>query len=309
MNGVMTERFVLPAIIHHPDLSIPLPEHHRFPMGKFTALMQVLGEQGLIGHDNLFQAQEAPVDWLKLAHETKYVDGMISGQQDRSVMRRIGLPWSPQLVRRSRLSSGGTVLCARLALARGIACHTAGGSHHANAGSGAGYCVFNDVAIAIHLLLAEGAISRASVIDLDVHQGDGTARIFAQRPEVYTFSMHAENNFPGDKATSDLDIGLDDKTGDADYLAQLERHLEPVLVRSKPDLVFYLAGVDPHEHDLLGRLSLTARGLARRDEMVIRTVRQMNIPLACVLGGGYAKDVMALARLHAQLHKAAAIHG
>jgi len=201
------------------------------------------------------------------------------------------------------------VLCARLALERGIACHTAGGSHHADHQSGAGYCVFNDVAIAIRVMMKEQAIGRALVIDLDVHQGDGTARLFADTPEVFTFSMHAERNFPTNKAKSDLDIALEDKTTDQDYLNRLAHHLDHVIESARPDLVFYIAGVDPHIDDLLGRLSLTDTGLARRDQMVIQAVRSAGIPLVGVLGGGYAKDVSALARLHANIHRAAHQYG
>jgi len=297
------------AIVHHPDFSIKLPDGYRFPMGKFNALMTILQTEGLAAADNLFVADEAPLDWLYLAHDRAYVDGMLEGQMDRMMMRRIGLPWSPQLVRRSRLASGGTVLAARLALVRGIACHTAGGSHHADYQSGSGYCVFNDVAIAIRVLMAEQAIARALVIDLDVHQGDGTARIFANIPQVFTFSMHAERNFPTQKAKSDLDIGLEDKTGDQDYLARLSFHLPAILQAARPDLVFYIAGVDPHADDLLGRLALSADGLARRDQMVIQAVRSGGIPMVGVLGGGYANDVTALAQLHANLHRAADQYG
>jgi acetoin utilization deacetylase AcuC-like enzyme len=296
------------AIIHHPDFSIPLPAGHRFPMGKFTALMAHLRQIGLANDDHLFEAAEAPRHWLTLAHSASYVDDMMAGTIDPKIMRAIGLPWSPLLVRRSRLAAGGTVLCAKLALERGIACHTAGGSHHAASDAGSGFCVFNDVAVAIRVLMAEGAIQRALVIDLDVHQGDGTARIFASDPSVYTFSMHGARNFPVRKAASDLDIELEDGTGDDDYLRILHHHLPAILSAARADIVFYIAGVDPHRDDLLGRLGLSDDGLYARDCAVIGAVCARGIPLVGVLGGGYAKDVPALARRHAGLHRAAAAH-
>ncbi len=200
---------------------------------------------------------------------------------------------------------GGSLLTARLALARGLACNTAGGSHHAARDYGAGFCTFNDVAVAGRALLAEGAVARVLVVDVDVHQGDGTAFIFEDEPAVFTFSMHGEKNYPVRKARSDLDIELPDATGDDAYLSALEGVLPGLLERVRPDLVFYNAGVDPHVDDKLGRLALSDEGLAARDTYVIDTCLAAGAPLAGVIGGGYGADIDRLARRHATLHRAA----
>jgi acetoin utilization deacetylase AcuC-like enzyme len=213
---------------------------------------------------------------------------------------------SERLTRRAVVAVGSTVLTARLALAFGLACNTAGGGHHARHEHGAGFCVFNDVAIAIRVLQQEGAIERALVVDLDVHQGDGTALIFSGDPTVTTFSVHSASNYPVRKATSTLDIALPDRMGDMEYLSVLAETLPALVDRSRPDLVFYNAGVDPHRDDRLGRLSLTDGGLAARDRYVIETIRGRSIPLATVTGGGYRDDVEALVRNHAALHRIAA---
>ena len=295
----------LVPIIHHPDFAISLPQGHRFPMGKYHALMAVLTQEGLIGPDNLITAVEARREDLILAHSPAYVDQVLTGTLSPSDQRRIGLPWSEALVRRSRLSVGGTILAARLALTHGLACHTAGGSHHAHRDHGSGYCVFNDVAVAISVLKQEDCLRRALVIDLDVHQGDGTAEIFNHDPDVFTFSMHGERNFPHRKARSTRDIDLPDQTGDAAYLALLDLHLLPVIEQAQAEIVFYIAGVDPHCEDRLGRLALSDQGLAERDRRVISAVRDAGLPLVGVLGGGYCDDVKALAHRHAYLHRAA----
>jgi len=295
----------LVPIIHHPDFAIALPQGNRFPMGKYTALIEVLTREGLIGPENLISASEAGREDLILAHSPVYVDQVLTGQLSPSDQRRIGLPWSESLVRRSRLSVGGTILASRLALDKGLACHTAGGSHHAHYDYGSGYCVFNDVAVAISVLKQEGRIDRALVIDLDVHQGDGTAEIFAQDAAVFTFSMHGERNFPLRKARSSRDVELADKTGDAAYLDMLDQHLGAVIDLARPEIVFYVAGVDPHRDDRLGRLALSDEGLAERDRRVISAVRDAGLPLVGVLGGGYCDDIAALAHRHAFLHRAA----
>ncbi len=295
----------LVPIIHHPDFAISLPHGHRFPMGKYTALLTVLTQEGLAGPNNLITAVEAGREDLIRAHSPAYVDQVLSGTLSPSDQRRIGLPWSEALVRRSRLSVGGTILAARLALDQGLACHTAGGSHHAHYDHGSGYCVFNDVAVAISVLKHEGRLQRALVIDLDVHQGDGTAEIFNQDSSVYTFSMHGERNFPVRKARSTRDVDLPDQTDDAFYLTQLDEHLLSVIDEARAEIVFYVAGVDPHREDRLGRLALSDSGLATRDRRVISAVRDAGLPLVGVLGGGYCDDVAALAHRHAYLHRAA----
>jgi acetoin utilization deacetylase AcuC-like enzyme len=295
----------LVPIIHHPDFAISLPHGHRFPMGKYSALIEVLTLEGLIGPENLVPAVEAGREELIRAHSPIYVDQVLTGALSPSDQRRIGLPWSEALVRRSRLSVGGTILAARLALDHGLACHTAGGSHHAHHDYGSGFCVFNDVAVAISVLKCESRLQRALVIDLDVHQGDGTAEIFSQDPGVFTFSMHGERNFPATKARSTRDVNLPDQTDDAGYLAVLDQHLLPVIAQARAEIVFYIAGVDPHREDRLGRLALSDQGLAERDRRVISAVRDAGLPLVGVLGGGYCDDVAALAHRHAYLHRAA----
>ena len=292
-------------IVHHPSYTVPLPRRHRFPMNKFQALIEVLREDGLATGDNTHAPEPAPRWWLELAHDPLYVAEMLDGSVDPSVMRRIGLPWTPALVERARMSIGGTVLAARLALQRGLACQTAGGSHHAGIEAGAGYCVFNDVAVAARALQAMNLAMEMTVIDLDVHQGDGTAQIFHGDEAVFTFSMHCEKNFPVRKQTSDRDVALNEGLGDEAYLEILRGELDALCADRRPELVFYNAGVDPHEADRLGKLALSDQGLARRDAMVISACAERGIPLACVIGGGYDNDIAALGKRHATLHRQA----
>ena len=294
-------------IVHHPSYTVPLPHRRGFPMGKYARLIHLLREQGLATAQTCHEPDPAPRWWLELAHDSEYVDGILGQTADGAVMRRIGLPLSPQLAARSQASAGGTVLAARLALQRGVACNSAGGSHHAGIGHGAGYCVFNDVAVAARVLQAMGLAMRMLVVDLDVHQGDGTAEIFSGDGAVHTFSMHCEVNFPTRKQPGDRDVGLPAGLGDGDYLEILAAQLDELLSLPgpAPDLVFYNAGVDPHVDDRLGKLSLSDDGLARRDAMVIGACAERGLPIACVLGGGYARDTMSLARRHALLYVAA----
>jgi acetoin utilization deacetylase AcuC-like enzyme len=293
-------------VVHHPAYVTPLPAQHRFPMPKFGRLLAYLRESGLVRPAQEFVPEPAPSTWLELAHEGSYVTGVLEQRLDAAAIRRLGLPLSPVLALRGRCAVAGTVLTARLALEHGIACNTAGGSHHAFAGFGSGFCVFNDVAVAARLLLAEGSIGRALVIDLDVHQGDGTAAIFADDPRVVTLSVHCRVNFPARKQQSDIDVALDAGVGDEAYLAVLAAVLPAVLDRVRPDLVFYNAGVDPHALDRLGRLTLSDAGLAERERYVLAACRARGLPLACVMGGGYADDLDVLARRHAILHEAIA---
>ena len=291
-------------VVHHPAYVTPLPPRHRFPMPKFARLLACLRETGLLRPAQEFVPQPATAAWLEVAHEGGYVAAVLEQRLDEAAVRRLGLPLSPGLALRGRCAVAGTVLAARLALEHGVACNTAGGSHHAFAGFGAGFCLFNDVAVAARLLLAEGLIGRALVVDLDVHQGDGTAAILAEDPRVFTLSVHCRANYPARKQRSDLDLALDPGVGDADYLDALAALLPPVLDRVRPDLVFYNAGVDPHVEDRLGRLALSDAGLAERERLVLSACRSRNLPLACVVGGGYADDLDALARRHALLHEA-----
>jgi acetoin utilization deacetylase AcuC-like enzyme len=294
-----------PPIVHHPAFRAEMPAGHRFPMDKFSRLAAVLEAEGLAGPGGFHRPELIDVETLRLVHTEDYVRGVLDQSLPADVVRRIGMPNSESVASRARAATGGTLLTARLALEHGIACNTAGGSHHASAESGAGFCVFNDVAVAARRLLAEGAIGKALVIDLDVHQGDGTAKIF-EDASVFTFSMHAEKNFPARKAASDLDIDLADGTGDEAYLATLAEILPALIDRVGPDLVFFNAGVDPHADDKLGRLSLTNDGIGRREAYVLGLCLARDIPVAGVIGGGYDPDMDRLADRHAILHRTAA---
>jgi acetoin utilization deacetylase AcuC-like enzyme len=291
-------------IVHHQDYDAPLPPGHRFPMGKFKALRAVLERDGLGA--GMSEPVPAKAEQLCRAHDPAYVEAVFSQTVAPAIVRRIGLPVTEAVALRAAAATGGTIRTAELALAHGIACNTAGGSHHAARDGGAGFCVFNDVATAAYAMLDQGRALRILVVDLDVHQGDGTAAIFAEEPAVFTFSMHAEKNYPSRKAVSDLDLGLPCGMGDEAYLGLLRDTLPGLLERHRPELVFYIAGVDPYEGDQLGRLKLSREGLFARDLYVLETARGFGAAVAGVLGGGYGQDVGAIADLHAQLHRAAA---
>lgn len=294
-----------PPIVHHPAFRAEMPPGHRFPMDKFSRLATALEAEGVPGPEGFVRPEPIDLETLRLVHAADYVEGVISLCLPADVVRRIGMPNTDSVATRARAATGGTLLAARLALEHGVACNTAGGSHHASAESGAGFCVFNDVAVAARRLLAEGAIGKALVVDLDVHQGDGTARIFEGDPSVFTFSMHAEKNFPHRKAVSDLDVELADGTGDEAYLERLEAILPALLSSVRPDIVFFNAGVDPHADDKLGRLSLTDAGLGRREAYVLGACLALEIPVVGVIGGGYDADIDRLAGRHAILHRTA----
>lgn len=294
------------VVFHEAYVAAGVPAGHRFPMGKFRAVAGELVRAGLVkGWDAFHQPAPAPAAWLQLAHDPAYVDQVLGAVVPAPLARRIGFEMTPSVALRSQCAVAGTALAARLALEHGAACNTAGGSHHADQSGGAGFCVFNDVAVAARLLLAEGAVQRVLVIDLDVHQGDGTARIFEDDPRVFTLSVHCEDNWPRRKAVSDMDIGLPKGTGDADYLSAGRAAVDDALEASRPDLVFFNAGVDPHREDRLGLLDLSDEGLAAREAMVFDACLKRGVPVTGVLGGGYARDLDALARRHALLHHAA----
>ena len=296
----------LPPFVHHPAYRADMPAGHRFPMNKFERLAQVLRAEGL-APDGFREPEPASFELLAGAHDPAYVQAVFEGTLDRDAVRRLGLPMTPSVAARARAATGGTLLAARLALAGGLSCNTAGGSHHAARGYGAGFCVFNDVAVAAQALLDEGQVARVLVVDLDVHQGDGTAFIFADDPRVFTWSVHGAKNFPARRAQSDLDIDLPDGTEDAAYLGAVADHLPNLLDRVRPDLVFYNAGVDPHADDRLGRLALTDAGLLARDGYVLERCLGWGAPVCGVIGGGYGADIDALAHRHATLHRAAAL--
>ena len=271
-----------------------LPAGHRFPMGKYEILRQRLAAE--LPQLQLQLADPASDGELALVHTPSYVQAVVKGELSASAQREIGFPWSEGMVERARRSVGATVSAARLAMQQGIAANLAGGTHHAYADKGSGFCVFNDVAVAARLLQTEAARSgkqalQVAVIDLDVHQGNGTARIFRQDPSVFTLSMHGAKNFPFRKEESDLDIDLPDGCSDGLYVSQLQDALAQLEARCSPDLVFYLAGADPHEGDRLGRLKLSFEGLMERDRMVFEWAWRKRVPLAMAMAGGYGREI------------------
>lgn len=297
-----------PPLVYHPAYSAPLPSSHRFPMAKFRLLHDHLLQRDLARPEQLHQPLPIPRRALELVHSRGYHEAFSRDQLSRQEQRRIGLPATRPLVRRSWLAVGGTLLTARLALEHGLACHLAGGTHHAFPDYGSGFCIFNDVAVAAQVLLAEGAVTRLMVIDLDVHQGDGTAAIFAGDGRVVTVSAHAASNFPLRKQTSDHDLALADGLDDAGYLAAVGPLLPDLLEQGRPDLVLYNAGVDPHRDDRLGRLALSDTGLLLRDRMVLEACLRRGIPVATVIGGGY-DALPALVARHGLVFRAAAETG
>ena len=284
-------------VVHHPAYVSPATDGGRFRFDKYGLVMDALRESSID-----FQTVEPvpmPRVWIEAVHDPAYVAEVMTLTVPPEKARRIGFPVTERVMRRSILSPGGTWAAAKLAMVHGYAANAAGGSHHALHDTGAGYCVFNDLAIAANRLIAEGDAARILILDLDVHQGDGTASLMAGRGDIFTLSIHAEKNFPVRKARSTLDIGLDDGTDDAAYLAVLADVLPRVLDDFVPDLILYQAGVDPHTEDRLGRLALTDAGLDARDRYVMQQARARGVPIASTMGGGYGEDRMAIARRHA----------
>ena len=276
---------------------LPLPQGHRFPMQKYRLLRDQL--QAVLPAVSLQEAPAASDGELALAHTPSYVEAVVQGTLSAAAQREIGFPWTPRMVERSRRSVGATIAAARTALREGVAANLAGGTHHAYADKGGGYCVFNDVAVAARLMQAEShrqhrKLLRIAVVDLDVHQGNGTAAIFAGDPTVFTLSMHGEKNFPFRKEASDLDVDLPDGCSDDAYLSALDKALEDMEclhTDGPPGLIFYVAGADPHEGDRLGRLKLTTAGLRTRDQRVFDFARERQIPLAFSMAGGYGRVI------------------
>lgn len=294
------------AMVYHPNYSqVVLPDKHRFPMTKFAVLQTHLLQHKVIRSSQLVQPQVASTALLELAHCPNYLKHFFNDRLDAAAVRRQGLPWSAALVERSVTAVGGTVETVRQALQGGLACHLAGGTHHAHRDFGAGYCLLNDLAVAALWAVDSGQVKRVLIVDCDVHQGDGTARILEHRPEVFTLSLHAQRNFPARKAQSDLDLPLENGLDDAAYLAALQQALEGVLLEFDPELVIYDAGADVHANDRLGLLALSDAGMQARDRYVIRCCLERSLPLACVIGGGYDNDIDALAARHALLHRSA----
>ena len=286
MKAFYTDHFVL-----------PLPQGHRFPMAKYRMVREQISSLGAI---DLVEAPSATDTELLLAHDPVYVQQVITGTLPPQAQREIGFPWTPQMVERSRRSVGATIAAARRALSEGISVNLAGGTHHAYRDKGSGFCVFNDAAIAARVMQRQTPIKKIAIIDLDVHQGNGTASILRHDSTIFTLSLHGEKNFPFRKEPSDLDIGLPDDCGDDQYLEALDHGLAQLDARFEPDFLIYLAGADPHEADRLGRLKLTFDGLKARDRRVYEYARQRNLGIAVTMAGGYGTDINNTVRVHVQ---------
>jgi acetoin utilization deacetylase AcuC-like enzyme len=285
-------------IFYTDHFVLPLPPGHRFPMTKYSLLRMRVAEAGLAGGQGLEEPHAATDTEILRAHDRDYLERVAGGRLSAQELRRIGFPWTRQMVERSRRSAGATIEACRAALAEGVGVNLAGGTHHAFRDHGEGYCVFNDAAIAALAMQAEGRARRIAILDCDVHQGNGTASILADDPSVFTFSIHAAKNFPFRKEASDLDIDLPDGTADAVYLDALELGICKALSAAQADLAIYLAGADPYEGDRLGRLALTKEGLRSRDRKVFELCRAASVPVAVVMAGGYSTDIADTVAIH-----------
>ena len=296
---VITRGTISPMKAFYTDtFSFPLPEGHRFPQRKYSLLRQRVEESGIISPENLRIPEPASDEELLRVHTHEYLHRVKQGQLSEKEIRRIGLPWSQELVQRSYRSVGGTISASQAALEDGIAVSLSGGTHHAHADHGGGYCIFNDAAVAARAMQTEGRLERVVILDCDVHQGDGTASIFAQDPSVFTFSIHGDRNYPFHKPPSDLDVALPDGTGDEVHCEALEDGVEQALEKVNSDLAIYLAGADPYEDDHFGRLALTKEGLLERDQIVLQACKGRGIPIAIVMSGGYAINIEDVADIH-----------
>ena len=277
---------------------LPLPEGHRFPMEKYKKLRDLVSQLAGVYLENAPSVTDTQILY---AHEASYLIKVLQGSLSPQEQQEIGFPWSTQMVERSRRSAGATLAAAKIALKEGVAANLAGGTHHAYRNKGSGFCVFNDSAIAARALQKEIYPKlKVAIIDLDVHQGNGTASILENDASIFTLSIHGDNNFPFTKETSDLDIGLPDGTGDKSYLAALHQGLEILERRFKPDFIIYLAGADPHEGDRLGKLSITKNGMCQRDECVFQFALDRQIPIAFSMAGGYGKEIQSTVDIHFQ---------
>lgn len=287
------------ALVTSPLYSYAFADRHRFPMQKFRLLHDHLIELGIATKENVFRPSKARQDALELAHCPSYLSRFINNELTAKEIRRLGLPWSQGLVERTLISPNGTLLTAQLALRRGVACHLAGGTHHAHYDFGSGYCVLNDLAITALVLLAQKKVKRLLIFDCDVHQGDGTAAILSNEPRAITCSIHCEKNFPARKQTSDIDVEVPPGQGDQDYLTLVSTTLDKAIVQHQPELILYDAGVDIFADDPLGMLNVSLDGIRQRDALVLDRAMSAGIPIATVIGGGYDSDELALAKRHA----------
>jgi acetoin utilization deacetylase AcuC-like enzyme len=290
-------------VINHEDYFAKIGDDHKFPINKFGELANYLLKKKIINH--FHKPYPCSVKTLKGAHSQTYISNIINKSLDQNGVKKIGFPLVDSVVKRSLVATGGTVLASKLALEHRIACNTAGGSHHANFDGGAGYCVFNDVAVAANYLLNKGLVKKILIVDLDVHQGNGNSDIFGNNKNVFTFSMHSKSNYPAKKSKSDLDIELEDNTEDQKYIETLKDSIQ-LLNKKKFDFVFYIAGVDVHFNDRLGKLKLSDDGIKKREEIVIGNFFSKKIPICGVLGGGYNKNFDKLVELHSILHETCA---
>jgi acetoin utilization deacetylase AcuC-like enzyme len=290
-------------VINHEDYFAKIGDDHKFPINKFGELANYLLEKKII--NQFHKPYPCSVKTLKGAHSQTYISNIINKSLDQNGVKKIGFPLVDSVVKRSLVATGGTVLASKLALEHRIACNTAGGSHHANFDEGAGYCVFNDVAVAANYLLNKGLVKKILIVDLDVHQGNGNSDIFENNKNVFTFSMHSKSNYPAKKSKSDLDIELEDNTEDQKYIETLKDSIQ-LLNKQKFDFVFYIAGVDVHFNDRLGKLKLSDDGIKKREEIVIGNFFSKKIPICGVLGGGYNKNFDKLVELHSILHETCA---
>jgi len=290
-------------VVNHEDYFAKIGDDHKFPIKKFGTLASYLINKNIIKkfHTPYLCSEET----LKRAHSENYIKNVKNKTLDQNSIKKIGFPLIDSVIRRSLVATGGTVLASKLAIKYGLACNTAGGSHHANFEGGAGYCVFNDVAVAAHYLIDRGLAGRILIVDLDVHQGNGNSDIFKDNRNVFTFSMHSKSNYPAKKSISDLDVELNDNMEDAEYIKILKFYLKQ-LNQENFDYVFYIAGVDIHLNDRLGKLKISDEGIKERDELVIENFFSKGIPLCGVLGGGYNKDFNKLIELHSFLHQSCA---
>tara|TARA_B100001063_G_scaffold9055_1_gene7098 strand:+ start:287 stop:1180 length:894 start_codon:yes stop_codon:yes gene_type:complete len=288
------------SAVNHEDYLAKIGDDHKFPINKFGELAKYLIKEKIVR--NFHKPYPCSEETLKKAHSEKYIKQIKNKSLDKAEIKKIGFPLVDSVIKRSFVATGGTVLASKLAINNGLACNTAGGSHHANFDGGAGYCVFNDVAVAAHYLLDRGLAGKILIVDLDVHQGNGNADIFKDNRNVFTFSMHSKTNYPAKKSVSDLDVELDDNMEDKEYIKILKFYLNE-LNQENFDYVFYIAGVDIHFNDRLGKLKISDDGIKERDEIVTENFFTKGIPLCGVLGGGYNKDFNKLVELHAYLHK------
>ena len=290
-------------VINHKDYFAKIGDDHKFPINKFSELAKYLIDQKIV--KDFHKPYPCSDETLKRAHSEKYIKDIKNKTLDKNGVKKIGFPLVDSVVQRSLVATGGTVLASKLAINYGLACNTAGGSHHANFEGGAGYCVFNDVAVAAYYLLDRGLAGRILIVDLDVHQGNGNSDIFKDNRNVFTFSMHSKSNYPAKKSISDLDVELEDNLEDKQYLKTLKFYLNE-LNEENFDYVFYIAGVDIHHNDRLGKLKISDEGIKERDELVTENFFSKGIPLCGVLGGGYNKDFDKLVELHSFLHQSCA---